>query len=330
MNHRAATRRGVSLPELLVVTGVVGLLLSLLAPAVQSARERARAVQCQNNQRQLALAVQNFESQHGMYPPVYGIRSPNDPWSLSIWAQLLPHLDLASVGDGLRYGGAGESFDPPRLATRPELLRQRIAVLTCPSDPQATLGTNYRACLGNWPDDGAMPSRPDGSVFHGALVGYPGNPVGKGQSKRITDGLSNTVLFSERVQGDRDRDVYTPERDIVLVNTPTQPNGPDEFASLCARARPVTSPPAHISYVGQGWMYHGYGHTWYNHGLPPNSDVPDCSTERSVHVVGVVSARSRHPGGVYAALADGSVRFINQSIDLTVWRALATRAGGEF
>jgi prepilin-type processing-associated H-X9-DG protein len=325
------TRRGVTITELLVVMGVIGLLVSLLMPAVQSARERARATHCRNNLKQLSLAVYNFESQHGFLPSVFGNRDPDDPWVLSVWAQLLPHLEQASLADGLAYSGAGESFDPPRLQSRPELLTMRISVLTCPSDPQATLGTNYRACLG--PGPARLVDWPRSQEeLRGVLVGHPRFRFSdEGRWAKVTDGLSNTVMLSERVQGDRDAGVYTPERDILYLAAEAfeSANTADEYLLLCRGAVPAVWPPPHYTHSGQAWMYHAYAHTWYTHVLPPNSAIPDCSYRTGVYSDAVVSARSRHPGGVHAALADGSVRFVNESIDLALWRALSTRAGGE-
>ncbi len=82
---------------------------------------------------------------------------------------------------------------------------------------------------------------------------------------------------------------------------------------------------------GTSWLFGGYDHTWYNHALTPNAATPDCSSGRGIYgtVVGAMTARSYHPGGVHVSFGDGSVRFINDRVDLIVWRGISSRNGRE-
>jgi prepilin-type processing-associated H-X9-DG protein len=323
----AQNRRGVSLVETLVVAGVFGLMIALASPALHSARERARAMQCRSHLKQLALGVNNFETQHGILPLMGMAHDEDTASSLSIWFQLLAHLEQSGLTEGVTYG-SGLLFDPPVLASRPELMQMHVSVLTCPSDSLGTKGTNYRACAGAATWDVYRENQTHGSRRGVLLAKQTSGRRAHAQWKWVTDGLSNTIMLSERVQGDRDPDVYSPERDVLYVVPPEDEENTDVFVRVCQTAVAPVSPPRHYTNVGLGWMYQGYGHTWYNHALPPNAAIPDCSPS-ALSNSGVITARSRHPGGVHAALADGSVRFVNESIDLALWRALSTRAGNE-
>jgi prepilin-type processing-associated H-X9-DG protein len=143
------------------------------------------------------------------------------------------------------------------------------------------------------------------------------------------DGTSHTILFSEKILGDGIPTRFTPwsdyfyvrQRDIVTA---------DDAVSACGSLSSAN--PAHDSYVGWTWLFGGWNATWYNHILPPNSPVPDCGAGGEGVAgggPGAYTARSFHSGGVNASFADGSARFISSTIDLSVWRAVSTRAGDD-
>ncbi len=324
------TRAGYTLVDLVVVTAIVGLLISLLMPAVQSAREAANRLQCQNHQKQIGLAISNFSSTGQRLPnleSVPKVTSPLGPVSplVSIQAMLLPYLDKANVYQQVRYEYDDIKFLSTGVASQQNasLLKQRVAVFECPSDSVPAGGNSYVLSCGTSPGlHGNYDLQPPAA----AIRGYIGADIDS--EAAFTDGLSQTVIMSERLVGDRDPAYYTPWRDNAYLSTF------DGFSAATAEnsCRQVGNPPeTNFSYGGTCWLAAGYGYTWYNHVLTPNSRTPDCSGSRILggNTAGGHAARSWHVGGVNATLGDGSVRFINDSIDLTVWRALGTSRGGE-
>ena len=326
--HAAAgsSRRGLTVIELLVVIGVIGLLLALLLPAVQHARGAARRVDCSNRLRQIGLATQNYaDVWHGMLPPAqHWFVLPNgivQNRNLSPHARLLPFLeqgdlweriDLAQTGNGV---GNGESA--PTSNVNADLLHWGVTAFECPADVVPPGGTSYRMCLGTGPGRGASPPH----VKNGARFGVATQAGCRLQS--ITDGLSTTACFSERVVGDHDTGRYDPWRDRMIVQAaaPTVTT-PDAMLHICESAGVPTD--KHISFDGSTWLLTAYHMTLYDHVLPPNSRIPDCSGSSQA-----ITARSHHPGGVHVLFCDGGVRFVSASYDLAAWRAIASIDGGE-
>lgn len=312
-------RSGFTLVELLVTLGVIGLLLSLLLTGIQSARSAARRTQCLNNIRQMALACHSFEAAHNTFPrTVDGIdgNRGNIAESLSPHAGLLPHLDQRPLFDSLMLPDDPQGLsEPPSSSKNSHALAAFVPVFVCPSDGLATGGaTNYRACMGIGPG------------IHSGNGWEYGNGSGiwrawrKRRAAEVTDGLSNTVLFGEKLTGDRDAEEYTPWRDMARLHLNFVTIAETETA-----CNVVGSVPAeHRSYGGATWLFGGFQATWYNHILPPNAQIPDCGGLR-----GAFAARSFHPGGVNITFADGSGRFVSEQIDLAVWRSIATRHRGE-
>lgn len=337
VGKRLRARSGFSLVELLTTLGVLAVLVSLVIPAIQSSREAARKLDCQNRQRQVALAILNFEHSRGHLPaPLNGSPAPPAvPAVLSVFAHVLPELDQAVLFSRLTKdsteNAAGLYPGPPRLI-RPEhneLLRTRLPVVTCPSDGAPDGGCNMRACDGVHPVPRKDPSAPeDGGrrgVFPARILLEPH------RLSEVTDGLSNTVMLSERLAGDQDPARYSPHRDTYYIAPATAFitfESPDEIVTACIFQ--YRSPPlGEMSYGGAAWLIAGSAYTMYNHVLPPNSPINDCSANEYFLTQAAVTARSFHYRGVNAALADGSVRFVSESIDSRLWRALGTRAGGE-
>jgi prepilin-type processing-associated H-X9-DG protein len=147
----------------------------------------------------------------------------------------------------------------------------------------------------------------------------------------FTDGLSNTALFSERVIGDGLPSVFNSWTDMYYVVG--RRTGFCTAAELTINCRQLgRRNSAHDSLLGLTWLFGGWRQTWYNHAIGPNSRIPDCTANPPTTAggnSGAYSARSYHDGGVNVALADGSVRFVSEVVNLTVWRALSTRRGGE-
>jgi prepilin-type N-terminal cleavage/methylation domain-containing protein len=338
---RCAARqpRGFTIVELVVAISVIGLLMALLIPAVQSAREAGRRVECLNHLRQFGIAIQSFESTHRAYPRWRGplIEDPGTPQldyrNHSVHAQLLPYLEQPALADDPLFdGGVGPSWEP-RIRSAPE--NTRVAVFFCPSDDGA-FGTNYRACTGS-----------DIREWH--LEGYyhrAGGVFGRREATRpqdVTDGTSQTVMMSEKRISDIGSD-YDPRTDywytgldVLLPNDGADVTA-DEMLAHCSASS--GSPAAYFPWAGLEWHPATFNATFYNHVAPPNSPIPDCSIEGSppnagpnpgneFQTRGSFGASSAHPQSVNALLADGAVRSVADHIDKTVWRALATIAGHE-
>lgn len=334
MTHES--KAGLALVELLVVLAIVSALAAVAVPAVQRSREAARRLQCQNNLHQLALGCHAHESMHRSFPYTatnYGTvigGVPKSYPSVSPHSYLLANIDPAAFSElDLSDGSWAKSGCPPSSGSRANqlLMRSTFGVFLCPSDRQPDGGNNYRANLG-----------PGVGIFrHTAqsmLPGDPWNGTGAFENGRqvplaeFSDGASNTALFSEKIIGDGDGNSYDALRDRFAVgfDIVTATN-----ARVICRNYAVASPALHDSYSGLTWLFGGWNHTWYNHVAPPNSPTPDCSGGGFPvgGGRGLYCARSFHPGGVNVVFADGGTAFVADGIDLALWTAYSTRAGGE-
>ncbi|MFG0335311.1 MAG: DUF1559 domain-containing protein [Maioricimonas sp. JB049] len=325
--------------ELLIVAGVIGLLAALLLPAVQHARERSRQVGCRNNLRQLGIATHAHLSSHGTFPLTSVVSGDivNGRF-VSLFKSVSPHRHLLGYIDPKLYRkidwGDISTPTPNRLPTaisdanREVITTASLPVFLCPSDSMPLGGNNYRANMGKGP-----------GLYHPEVHIHGDPPMDEGnrtgafingntlQPQDFADGLSMTVMYSERTIGDRDPGHYTPYRDFWI--SPVDFSLSDDAIRIC-RDHAVPNPARHDSFAGTTWFYGGFGQTWYNHVVTPNSPIPDCSSGVALGgSSGLYTARSFHPGGVFVCLADGSVRFISDQIDTFVWRAVGTRAGEE-
>ena len=328
-SHTDGTRHGVTLVEVLVCIGIAGILMSLLLPSIQAARETARAATCMNHLRQLTTASHSFVSVHGHFPPTsttWSLPSGQQP-AVSTFRHLMAHLE-PHIFQKIDF----KDVTAPTWTNSPcthlsprneELNRIGISVLLCPSDSEATRGTNYRCNLGI----SAHLFGPQSSIFgeptaeRGAFV--HGRSV---KPAEFRDGLSTTALFSERVQGDGRSGDYSPFQD--LFSDPQITQGTENVRLGCQSFASLT-PTEEFSFAGKSWLLGGWLHTWYSHISPPNWRVPDCGLGSGVLDGGdmVVSARSFHLGRVHVAMADGAVRVTSNSITQTIWSEMGTRAG---
>ena len=341
-------RQGFTLIELLVVIAIVGILIALLLPAVQMAREAARRTQCTNNLKQIGLGMHNYLDAHNsfpvgfLYPNFSTIPVPLLHFRWSVLAQLTPYLEaghiysavnmdmpIASGSPGIWGVGPFTTFNENTTA-----LTSVVAVFLCPSDGQqapSTLGaaklpsgpTNYHFCTGDGspgttvPGDAGVSVTPKG-VFR----------VGKGTTpSEISDGLSKTVAGSEFLIGPAAGGPSTQsgvggmlpsDRQRVAVST-----------ALPLNDAGCQSPAGYRFDKGVGWWDGDYRSTLYNHYYRPNDELPDCWPTSPPHNPAWKGARSNHPGGVDILLCDGSVQFIGDSVDIATWRALSTKSGGE-
>jgi prepilin-type N-terminal cleavage/methylation domain-containing protein/prepilin-type processing-associated H-X9-DG protein len=305
-------RAGFTLIELLVVIAIIAVLIALLLPAVQSAREAARRIQCVNNLKQIGLACHNYHESRGALP---GADMVFNQTELSALSMLLPMMEQMNVYNAINfnYGYA----DAPNTTSMYTL----VSGFICPSDqsnPLPALGgqTNYMADMGSgivWqepvgPNTG-LP-KPNG-VFHG-------NSATK--FAEITDGLSNTGLFSERVLADGNNGKVSPVADVFF--SPAAPTTVDEAYQICQTVDINNLQNQFPLFMGAPWLC---GQHIFQHINPPNGR----SCGFFIALRAAMPPSSFHPGGVNLLLADGSVRFIKNTVNLPTWRALGTMSGGE-
>lgn len=336
--RRRIVRRGFTLIELLVVIAIIGVLVGLLLPAVQQAREAARRTQCKNNLKQFGLAIHNYESSVGSFPP----GRTGFPMVFSAHAQLLPFFDGANVYNGIDFNTAPTFVEPPVQPYSRNVVAAttNMPLFICPSDVGTIPGnsyapTNYVVCTGS----GANPTTR--YIRAGDGVMYDPKLASVVKFRDVTDGLSNTVAMSEQTLGSGSAAGGDGTASIPGSTTPVNPTlqvlnltiaqtsgGPYTDAKDTSPTNCVVGASGFWSGLrGAKWMNGHFGDTLYNHGLTPNAKVFDCGN--TSHSSGLTAARSRHIGGVHILLCDGSTRFVSENINLDTWRGLATRAGGE-
>ncbi len=314
-------RKGFTLIELLVVIAIIAILVALLLPAVQQAREAARRSSCKNNLKQIGLALHNYHDTHRTFP--MGNQRQDNRASCghsseasfaanrTLWgAHILPFLEQTALYEQIDFGqgGTGPECTGPgsgRGGANTAALQVELAAYRCPSDPGSKLDTgetdgptSYLACIG-------------ANVRQRAKSG-PGNFMNDGDSvlflnsktkfRDITDGSSNTMVISECLVG-------SPVTDVPFSGFTT-----------------CTSPTSTVvPRTGRSWMFEYDMASWgFSTLVGPNTDEIDCRLFDN----GRIAARSRHTGGVQIVLADGSVRFVSDSINLATWQNLGHKRDG--
>ncbi|MEW4569597.1 DUF1559 domain-containing protein [Tautonia sp. JC769] len=328
---RENTRRpGFTLVELLVTVGIISVLVGLTLPAVQSAREAARRARCADRQRQLIQAVHAFEAAHNGLPSAATDHIPlhlAPGWFVrgSIFVALLPHLEQVALSQALNFEVPAVDLVPPANVTA---ATRTLDVLLCPSDPYTDADpygcTNVRANVG-LNEHRRVPSIRGGVSMELIDTGpFSQNGLLRRVSE-IRDGLSNTLAFSEKSVGSGGGR-FDPSRDwISVIGRYNYEASADEWIGLCSGLGPESTAQGQTN-GGRAWLLDLPVYSAFFPSVPPNSPVPDCSLGP---YQGIRAARSGHPGGVNAAMADGSVRWFADSIDQQTWRALGTRSGGE-
>ena len=346
-------RLGFTLIELLVMIAIIAVLIGLLLPAVQKVREAAARMSCQNNLKQLGLALHNFESTNGRFPGMMAAgANGGTSWGFSVHAQMLPYIEQDNLGKLIDYQQPVfvGVFPTPSFQLNPAMAPaagKAVKTFLCPADGQNPFfttnsgggthaGTNYVVNLGSGAGgpggtaangyDSRFPA--DGLFYYG-----PGVRVGE-----ITDGTSNTLFLSQCLLGLNSHltkpysALSADERRRQIAGLPgkglyTGPSGasPGYGASPPIKADEYLTTTSWRGNRGGSWLWGNATANGFTAALPPNAPAPDSTA----HGMGWLSARSNFAGGVNCAFADGSVHFVRDGIGITTWRALATRAGGE-
>ncbi|MBX6314047.1 MAG: DUF1559 domain-containing protein [Isosphaeraceae bacterium] len=306
---RRRRRHAFTLVECLVAVAVVALLIALLVPAVQMAREAGRRAQCANNLRQFGLALANYASTVGSFPLGYGEQG------YSTHAALLPYMEQRPMYDALNFHVGSSLLPAPENWTVAAITP---ATFLCPSDPLAQSHRDISRT--NYAGNRGVGVQKYG--YNGVFSG-PFEPSVKPGD--ITDGLSNTVAMSEWLIGPANRTVRDPKRSVYKTPRLIQPEEFDRFAEAChhidIRTAPLNAPSRGIN-----WLFGEFNFSLYNHTLSINDH--SC-TNGTAFQQGAWTATSLHPGGANAAFADGHVSFVRDSIERNLWRALGSRNSGE-
>ena len=334
---RDSMRRAFTLVELLVVIAIIGILIALLLPAVQAAREAARRMQCKNNLKQISLAMHVYHTSIGCFPssiclPVGQVVGDRGDWS--IHARLLPYMEQGTLYKFMDFNLTYENvmFDGKPISA------VRIPTYLCPSEVHDQVRfdgagqpfhwpLNYGINMGDWfIYDPATGRGGDGATY----------PNSRLRPRDFSDGLSSTLCAAEVK-------AFTSYYRNTTSAGPTAPASPGDVAALCVGGQPKLGPTLNDNTAHTEWVDGRASHVGFTSTFAPNTEIPysyggnlfdiDFSSQKegdhaSNPTYAVIVARSYHPGMVNASLMDGSVKPFDNDIDLLVWQSLSLRSDG--
>ena len=355
MNTRI--RRGFTLIELLVVIAIIAVLIALLLPAVQAAREAARRSQCINNLKQLGVAMHNYHSAIGTFPLGASLNAYAPPGSYYGWtnwsanALMLNYLEQAPLYNAINFNFAPEPApepDNPNLAysagpaTNSTVYNTKLAVFLCPSDGNAgqTNINSYSASVGTTTTNAGAGDN---------SINVIGKSTGVFAMQRcyaiadVTDGTANTIAYSENLVGVPGSISGQTRGNGTGNSGSTKASGINDVSSVGLAAVQTDLAACSTKYAtvfnaddrGYRWGGGMMGYSLFNTVMPPNGGgqhkwnscrVDCCAQAQSAHYL---PASSNHSGGVNVLMADGSCKFIKNTIDMKTWWSLGTRARGE-
>jgi prepilin-type N-terminal cleavage/methylation domain-containing protein/prepilin-type processing-associated H-X9-DG protein len=339
-NHR----RAFTLIELLVVIAIIGVLIALLLPAVQAAREAARRAQCTNNLKQLGIALHNYHDVHGSLPPGriasascgrgFFIGCQNTPW----FSMMLPQIEQQALYDAFNaeLGAEGPMPTMPVAGffANATVGATKISTFQCPSDgenrfriaptylggalsgPSFSKG-NYAASWGNtyWGQDQPNPNGLLTDPITGAPATFMASAfghAGKVNFASIRDGTSNTVVVSEIIQGAENDQRGMVWSTLMGGGSFTSRFPPNQFRDYYLLEHDADRLNDTVFCVND-----------------PGGRLPCVPAAGSDRLRTFSGAKSRHPGGVNTLFGDGSVRFTKDTINHALWIGLSTIRGGE-
>lgn len=355
--NRSRRSRGFTLIELLVVIAIIGVLIALLLPAIQAAREAARRGQCANNLHQIGLAIENYLSGFGVYPPssIWPFNA-NPAWTAvefnwhktpGAFMLILPFIDGQEIYNTWNAQCA-DGVDGGTLTVLPfqiqsTAVRRQIDWLLCPSDPFLRKGpfdqvVNTATDKTSVGDNNYRFNTGDHHAAHNNNGPFVNRDIFR--ARDVMDGLANTVFVSERSKGSQGLRVASHLYDMLNVacgapcanssNLATNALRRDAQYNFCRNA----ATPVGANLLGYNHWHRGYYFsTLYNHVYTPNAGHWDCcngcgfpggDSEETI-----MTARSHHSGGVNVLMGDDVVRFVNDSISESIWRAYGSRNGQE-
>lgn len=353
MSHSRIRRRAFTLVELLVVIAIIGILIALLLPAVQAAREAARRSQCVNNLKQFGIGLQNYHDIHKAFPPRKGgsanisasvdtARVSGNYLRLSAFVPLLPFVEQEALYEFIQRGdpasppGGGAPWNSHVIWLR------QVPSLLCPSDPRPApqpshYGENNYAFSQGDSINTILNATTNRGMFASQL---------SVKLSEVTDGTSNTIAMSERARANYSISGSHPAmlREGTVISISTIAANPGQCLAQ-ANGLYYVNPSIVKGRFGTCWPDGQSERVGFNTVMPPNA--PSCCRDGNVNADtagGVFAPSSYHPGGVNGVMVDGSVRFISDYVNTGnlaapevtrgpspygVWGALGSKSGGE-